>query len=80
MVVEGCKEVGRFPALVLVFLMVLSGLVPSSSMAAQITCVQRPSERDKCEAVLIQGEIVRGDFERFVDLLDPMALEARETA
>lgn len=63
---------GRFPALavtILAFTVVLSS--PKPSTAAQITCVQRPSERDKCEAILIQGEIVQGDLQRLEAILDP---------
>ena len=72
MVIAECKAGGCFPALVLVLLLALSGfVVPAGSMAAQITCVHRPSEQDKCEAVLIQGEIVQGDLQRLEAILDP---------
>jgi hypothetical protein len=39
--------------------------------AAQITCVHRPAEMNKCEAILIQGDIVRGDLQRLEAVLDP---------
>jgi hypothetical protein len=42
-----------------------------SADAANISCINRPNETGKCEAILVQGDIVRGDLRRLEIALDP---------
>lgn len=70
--IDDYKLARKFPRFVVLMLLALCSLgVTEAAKAAQITCVHRSAERDKCEAVLIQGEIVRGDLQRLEAVLDP---------
>jgi hypothetical protein len=70
--IDDYKLARKFPRFVVLMFLALCSLgVTEAAKAAQITCVHRSAERDKCEAILIQGEIVRGDLQRLEAVLDP---------